>query len=407
MVKFSFVPSFGTVFAVALAAPIMASPATAKTINVAAEDGAQERLQEALILAETGDEIILGKGTFVLSDGLSLDVDGVTVRGAGPDATVLDFTGQQGSGEGLLVTSDNVMLRDFALINTKGDGIKSKGADNIVYYNLRVEWTGGPKTSNGAYGIYPVESENVLVDKAVVIGASDAGIYVGQSRNIIVRNSTALYNVAGIEIENSFDADVHSNIAMHNTGGILVFDLPNLPQQGGHNVRVFSNRVTDNDTPNFAPAGNIVASVPMGSGVMVIANRDVEIFGNVFDNNSSANVIVVGYQQKFDDPNYQPVARNVRVDQNKHGKAGYAPAFPGGAQLAAALGGAVPPIIWDGVEGEAANVNSSDPVPFLSLGLTTSSQPVNEAQPSMVAASKVTLNLPAITMPEAMEAKIR
>ncbi len=407
MVKFSFVPSFGTVFAVALAAPIMASPAMAKTINVAAEDGAQERLQEALILAETGDEIILGKGTFVLSDGLSLDVDGVTVRGAGPDATVLDFTGQQGSGEGLLVTSDNVMLRDFALINTKGDGIKSKGADNIVYYNLRVEWTGGPKTSNGAYGIYPVESENVLVDKAVVIGASDAGIYVGQSRNIIVRNSTASYNVAGIEIENSFDADVHSNIAMHNTGGILVFDLPNLPQQGGHNVRVFSNRVTDNDTPNFAPAGNIVASVPMGSGVMVIANRDVEIFGNVFDNNSSANVIVVGYQQKFDDPNYQPVARNVRVDQNKHGKAGYAPAFPGGAQLAAALGGAVPPIIWDGVEGEAANVNSSDPVPFLSLGLTTSSQPVSEAQPFMVAASKVTLNLPAITMPEAMEAKIR
>jgi parallel beta-helix repeat protein len=407
MVKFSFAPAFVTVFAAALAAPLMASPATAKTINVAAEEGAQERLQEALILAETGDEIILGKGTFVLSDGLSLDVDGVTVRGAGPDATVLDFTGQQGSGEGLLVTSDNVMLRDFALINTKGDGIKSKGADNIVYYNLRVEWTGGPKTSNGAYGIYPVESENVLVDKAVVIGASDAGIYVGQSRNIIVRNSTALYNVAGIEIENSFDADVYSNIAMHNTGGILVFDLPNLPQQGGHNVRVFSNRVTDNDTPNFAPAGNIVASVPMGSGVMVIANRDVEIFGNVFDNNSSANVIVVGYQQKFDDPNYQPVARNVRVDQNKHGKAGYAPAFPGGAQLAAALGGAVPPIIWDGVEGEAANVNSSDPVPFLSLGLTTSSQPVNEAQPFMVAASKVTLNLPAITMPEAMEAKIR
>ena len=407
MVKFSFAPAFVTVFAAALAAPLMASPATAKTINVAAEEGAQERLQEALILAETGDEIIFGKGTFVLSDGLSLDVDGVTVRGAGPDATVLDFTGQQGSGEGLLVTSDNVMLRDFALINTKGDGIKSKGADNIVYYNLRVEWTGGPKTSNGAYGIYPVESENVLVDKAVVIGASDAGIYVGQSRNIIVRNSTALYNVAGIEIENSFDADVYSNIAMHNTGGILVFDLPNLPQQGGHNVRVFSNRVTDNDTPNFAPAGNIVASVPMGSGVMVIANRDVEIFGNVFDNNSSANVIVVGYQQKFDDPNYQPVARNVRVDQNKHGKAGYAPAFPGGAQLAAALGGAVPPIIWDGVEGEAANVNSSDPVPFLSLGLTTSSQPVNEAQPFMVAASKVTLNLPAITMPEAMEAKIR
>lgn len=385
----------------------ISSIAHAKTIDIAAGDGAQERLQEALILAEPGDDIVLGKGSFVLTDGLSLDVDNVTVRGAGPEATILDFTDQKGSGEGLLVTSDNVLLRDFAIINTKGDGIKSKGADQIIYYNLRVEWTGGPKSSNGAYGIYPVESKNVLVDKARVIGASDAGIYVGQSDNIIVRNSTALHNVAGIEIENSFNADVHSNIAMHNTGGILVFDLPNLPQQGGHNVRVFSNRVTDNDVPNFAPAGNIVASVPMGTGVMVMANRDVEIFGNVFDNNASANVIIVGYQQPYDDAQYQPVVRNVRINANSHGKAGYAPDFPGSAQLAAALGGQVPPIIWDGVEGDAANVASSDAVPFLTLGLTTSDQSVAQAQPSIIAPGKVTLTLPVITMPEAMEAKIR
>ncbi|MCP5972769.1 right-handed parallel beta-helix repeat-containing protein, partial [Klebsiella pneumoniae] len=83
------------------------------------------------------------------------------------------------------------------------------------------------------------ESENVLIDSVLVIGASDAGIYVGQSRNIIVRDSIARFNVAGIEIENSFNADVHDNVATKNTGGILVFDLPNLPQQGGHNVRVF------------------------------------------------------------------------------------------------------------------------------------------------------------------------
>lgn len=407
MIKLPFSYRLALAPIVILASPLSVSALQAKTITIAASDGAQSEIQEALILAEAGDEIVLGEGTFTLTDGLSLDVDDVTLRGTGPDKTILDFTAQQGSGEGLLVTSDNVMLRDFAMTNTKGDGIKSKGADQIVYYNLRVEWTGGPKTSNGAYGIYPVESENVLVDKAVVIGASDAGIYVGQSRNIIVRNSIARHNVAGIEIENSFNADVHSNIAAHNTGGILVFDLPNLPQQGGHNVRIFGNQITDNDEPNFAPAGNIVASVPMGSGVMVIANHDVEIFGNAFDNNATANVMIVGYQQAFDDPNYQPVARNVRIDQNSHGKAGFAPAFPGGAQMAAAFGGEMPPIMWDGVEGDAANIASSDAVAFLNLGLTASDQPLTEAQPSIVAPSAVTLTLPAIVMPEMMEAKIR
>ena len=35
--------------------------------------------------------------------------------------------------------------------------------------------------------LYPVESTNVLIDGCVAIGASDAGIYVGQSQNIIVQ----------------------------------------------------------------------------------------------------------------------------------------------------------------------------------------------------------------------------
>ncbi|MGH6634456.1 MAG: parallel beta-helix domain-containing protein, partial [Sphingopyxis sp.] len=248
-----------------IVAAFAASPAAAKVISVSATtQGANEELQEALILAQPGDTVQLGAGVWKLTDGLSLDVANVTIRGAGAGegGSILDFAGQQGAGEGLLVTSDDVYLTGFAVLNTKGDGIKSKGADRIVYHKLRVEWTAGPKETNGAYGIYPVESSDVLIDSVYVRGASDAGIYVGQSKNIVVRESIATENVAGIEIENSYDADVHDNIATKNTGGILVFDLPSLPMQGGHNVRVFENIVNDNSTPNFAPKGNIVASVP-------------------------------------------------------------------------------------------------------------------------------------------------
>ena len=41
------------------------------------------------------------------------------------------------------------------------------------------------------------------IEHCIAIGASDAGIYVGQSNNIIVRNCEVFQNVAGIEIENS------------------------------------------------------------------------------------------------------------------------------------------------------------------------------------------------------------
>ena len=382
--------------------------AYAKTIMVAPGDGAQERLQEALIAAEPGDIVELGAGRFALTDGLSLDVNQVTVKGQGAAETTLDFSGQLGAGEGLLVTSDDVVLRDFGVENSKGDGIKSKGADRIVYYQLRVEWTGGPKATNGAYGIYPVESRDVLIDSVLVRGASDAGIYVGQSRNIIVRNSTAVENVAGIEIENSFDADVHDNIATHNTGGVLVFDLPNLPQMGGHNVRIFGNIIVDNMTPNFAPAGNIVANVPTGTGIMVMANRKVEIFDNVLGDNGTSNIMIVGYRFPFEDSKYDPLPREVTVWDNQHGRAGWDPQFRGGKEIAAAMGGSFPAIFWDGAGGEAYAPNIQDNVPALSLGLTDITADTNTAQPTPISLSTARpAALPAIALPESMEAVVR
>lgn len=390
----------------AAVAMMVTAPASAATWPVAPGPDAQERLQSVLIDAKPGDVIDIAAGRFDLTDGLSLDVSGVTVRGAGPDKTILSFKGQQAAGEGLLVTSDDVVLRDFAVEDARGDGIKSKGADRIVYRNIRVEWTGGPKESNGAYGLYPVESRDVLIDGAVVKGASDAGIYVGQSRNIIVRRSTAMFNVAGIEIENSYDADVYDNLATRNTGGILIFDLPNLPQQGGHNIRVFNNRVIANDTPNFAPKGNIVASVPTGTGVMVMANRNVHVFENEIADHGTTNVMIVAYQTPFTDPNYNPLARDVVVRNNRHGRAGWAPAFPGGAELAQAMGGSFPAIFWDGVGGSAANVHLTDAVPSVSLNLPAQAAPVTAARPALYMAPTTPppAALPAILMPAAMEA---
>ncbi len=395
-------------FAVALLAT--AAPICARTLSVAQGPNVQEVLQTALIDAKPGDVVQLAAGRYVLTDGLSLDVNGVTVRGAGPDATVLDFKGQKAAGEGLLVTSDDVVLRGFAIEDARGDAIKSKGADRIVYHDLRVEWTGGPKETNGAYGIYPVSSVDVLIDKVTVRGASDAGIYVGQSKNIVVRRSTAEYNVAGIEIENSYNADVHDNVATKNAGGILVFDLPDLPQMGGHSVRIFANRVTDNSTPNFAPKGNIVASVPTGTGVMVMANRDVHVFGNTLSDNATANVMVVAYKRPFTDKTYNPLPRNVVVRGNAHGRSGWAPGFPGGDMLAKAMGGSILPVFWDGAGGAAAtNIRVTDAVGVLTMGLPKPLTPIMDAKPAPVDLSKGTAiaEPAAVVLPASMEAAVK
>ena len=313
---------------------------------------AYEEIQEALILAEPGDVIRLTAGIFELEDSLSLDIDSVRIEGEGMNQTILSFKNQRSGAQGLSVTSDNVTLQDFAVQDAKGDAIKVKGVTNIKFLRVKTEWTNGPSSSNGAYGLYPVESKNVLIDGCVAIGASDAGIYVGQSQNIIVRNSRAEFNVAGIEIENSYYADVHNNIATNNTGGILIFDLPSLPQQRGHHVRVFNNQSVGNNTDNFAPEGNIVGEVPRGTGIIIMANSDVEIFDNTIGENDTVNIAVVTYGSETDDDQYYPHPKSIQIHGNEFGPTGHNPDTSKGdlAQMLYDLsGGNMPDIFWDGL----------------------------------------------------------
>ncbi len=362
---------------------------------------ANEDLLKRLIEAKPGDVIEIGEGRFDFATPLSLDVDNVTLRGAGPDKTFISFKGQTSAGEGLLITSDGVTVTGFTMEDPKGDGIKSKGADTITFKDLKVIWTGGPKTENGAYGVYPVESTNVLIDGVTVSGASDAGIYVGQSDNIIVRNSRAEYNVAGIEIENSTNADVHDNVATHNAGGILVFDLPGkkMTKIGGHSTRIFNNKVVENDTPNFAPPGNIVANVPTGSGVMLMANKNVHVFNNTFDKNGTTHVLIYGYSFEFDDDRYNPLPRDFVIRDNTYGEGGGSPQGRL-APLAPALGGKLPAIVWDGVttyhgktEEVRIAVREKPEVGFVNLGLGATPIDLAKAKPS-------TARLPDADIPE-------
>ena len=325
---------------------------SAKQIVLGPSDNSQEEIQEALIDLEPGDVLTLKAGEYFFEDGLSLDVNDVIFEGSGIDNTILNFENQMSGAQGLLITSDGVTIRDFAVIDAKGDAIKVIGADGIDMIRLRTEWTGGPKETNGAYGFYPVESKDVLIDGCVAIGASDAGIYVGQSQNIIVKNSVAQYNVAGIEIENSYYADVFDNLASHNTGGILVFDLPDLPQQGGHHVRVFRNKAINNDTDNFAPEGNIVGEVPRGTGIIIQANSDVEVFDNDLYGNGTVNLSIVTYGYETEDENYNPHPKSIQIHGNRFGDGGFDPDL-GTGELAAILlelsGGDMPDIFWDGI----------------------------------------------------------
>lgn len=296
----------------------------------------------AMIQAAPGDTIEFDCGYFELTSTFQLtDTEDILVKGCGKDKTVLSFKNNNAPEGVLAVNVRGVTYQDFTVADTGGNGFELRGVDHATLQRVRAIWssnggrespdpitaanfkdrlnvactapptldptapenTGRPGTTSpdytpspksGRYGIYPVSSENILVDDAESIGASDAGIYVGQTNTAIIKNSRAAYNVFGFEIENVQGGEYANNLAECNTGGFLVYDLDSLRQYGDRS-RVYGNISRKNNTYNFT-SGGIVGSVPPGSGMITLSYDRIDIFDNIFEDNNTAGIIHTSYE---------------------------------------------------------------------------------------------------------------
>ncbi len=317
----------------------------------------QKKYQSQMILAEDGSVIELPEGTFTLTNTLSLEgKKKITIRGKGMDKTILSFKGQTDGAEGIRVSDGtDILLEGFTVQDAKGDAIKTIHVTGITFKNVKTEWTGVPGPQNGGYGLYPVQCIGVTIDHCVAIGASDAGIYVGQSQDIVVKNSKAYHNVAGIEIENSLRAKVYDNEAYENTGGVLVFDLPDLIQKKGGDVKVYNNHIHDNNFENFAPKGNIVAKVPTGTGILILATKGVEVYNNKILNNQTLGTGIISYytmQKPIKDKLYDPIPSAISIHDNLYERTA-TPSIsndPIGMIVGKKYGADMPHILFDGIK---------------------------------------------------------
>ena len=325
----------------------------AKTASNSAEF--EKQIQERLVNAKEGEVIELPEGNYALSRPLILDgVKNVTIRGKGMEKTVLNFKGQKDGAEGLRITANGIVLEDFAIIDAKGDCIKLEDVMNVTIRRVKTGWTDMHATTNGSYALYPVQCTNVLIEDCDVYGSSDAGVYVGQSKNIIVRKNRVHDNVAGIEIENCVDADVYDNESWNNTGGLLVFDNPDLPVKNGMRCRVHNNNIHDNNTLNFAAKGTSVSEIPAGTGVIVMATNQCDIYGNQIVNHNSVSAAIISYlvlKRPFKDSLYDPFCGGISIHDNsiKRGAGKMDESVTFGRLLKSIFADKVPDMIYDGM----------------------------------------------------------
>jgi len=317
-----------------------------RTLDVPMGAGATDEAIEAFIRARPGDTIQFDCGFYDLTSTLLLtQTEGVTIKGCGMDETVLSFRNSGGI-EGILVDEvRGVVIEGLTVADSAGNGIEMRNVDHGTVRDVRAFWSSGggrespnpvtadnfqgensplqvactdPATQDpsapenqlpgadttspdytvsqkaGRYGIYPVKSKNILVDGAESIGASDAGIYVGQTSTAIIRNSRAAYNVFGLEIENVRHGEYSNNLAECNTGGFLIYDLDNITQYGERTI-MRNNISRKNNTYNFTEGG-FVANVPPGSGMITLAYDRIDVYDNEFIDNNTGGIIHASYQ---------------------------------------------------------------------------------------------------------------
>jgi cytochrome c peroxidase len=332
---------------------------------------AGESIQAAVNRARPGDVIEVMPGVY--KEEVKVDLDNITIRGLSaskvdrpillrsgdtttgvynhrqsaqlhdewaipsvPERPVLD--GENKLSDGVLATGSNFLIENFDLQHYVANGVVAQHARNVTFRNLKIDDT-------GLYGVYPVSCTGVRIEGCVATGIADAALYVGQSRDIVVRDSEAHDNVTGIEIENSVNAVVENNYVHDNTGGILVFILPNNPSKVGHNCIVRNNRVINNNHANFGNPNSIVSNVPPGTGVMVMAADNNEVTGNEIRGNDCYGVAVFSLEVAFEKGtafDVGPVPENNWIHGNTYSDNGHNPA---GALKRAGIKGA--DLVWD------------------------------------------------------------
>ena len=336
-------------------------------------DTEQNRLaiQTAIGSAAAGSVICFNSGAYPLHDEIDVSTANIELRGPSSGAAaVLDFKGQMSGANGVsVVSADGFKITNLTVKNSPGDAVKVTQSKGVTFSGVTVTTDAGPNALNGAYGLYPVQCQNVLIDHCTVSYCSDAGIYVGQSQNVLVRNSEAFGNVAGIEIENTTDAEVVNNYSHDNTGGVLVFALPNLNMEGSARAKVHGNRILNNNGKNYGSQASPVHIVPSGTGVLVSSSKNNEVFDNDVNDNASAGIAIISYlisQMTWMDANYDPYPETNYVHDNRLSNNGTAPdglAFQITLGVAAATGkppGPVPDLVWDGlVDPMKTNTNNA------------------------------------------------
>ena len=295
-----------------------------------------QSIQAVVDQAQPGDTILVSYGIY--HERVVIDLNDITLHGIPNEAgayPILDGEGRLP--DGVVASGNNFEIAYLHVRHYTDNGILVEGVKGVHFHHLITEDT-------GTYGVYPVQSTDVLIEFVKASAVMDAAIYAGQCENVIVRDSEAFDSVLGIELENTVNGEVYRNHTYNNSLGIFVVVLPNLTSKIYTDTLIYDNLTEDNNHENFARADMTVAFVPPGLGILLAGADNAEVYNNTIRNNKTTGIAVFSLTAAFDPTELDvgPNPENNYIHDNIFENNGYDP-----DQFVKGMGIPTGDILWD------------------------------------------------------------
>jgi len=183
-----------------------------------------------------------------------------------------------------------IEIRGITIRGFRNNGLFTENVDGFQIVDVE-------SVDNADYGIFPTLSKNGIVTHSRATGSHDSGIWVETSENVLVSYNLVEGNVNGFEVSNSDDILLAHNVARHNTVGMAILLLPDIfdDRAGAKRIDMRDNHIHDNNEPNTARPGSILAEVPSGTGILHLGVDDSEIARNRIENNGFSGIAIADY----------------------------------------------------------------------------------------------------------------
>jgi parallel beta-helix repeat protein len=199
----------------------------------------------------------------------------------------------------------NFTVAGLTVRNAASNGIFLSGVDGYVIAR-------GNFINNGEYATYPSCSNNGHIVFNYAKGGSDTCLYIGNDVSVSVSRNRASRCTVGIQIVNSSNFLVSSNIVTGNAAGILAIVDPLNPRIETSDGLIEKNTVTNNNLSNTSTEGDI-GRIPSGTGILNVATDRLTIRENTVTGNHTLGVAITANPLAAEDNRINPDPNGNRV----------------------------------------------------------------------------------------------